>query len=91
MAVAAWDYRGRRWVEGPKQTPTADNDNWGVAGNGQTPAEALQLIRRWKAQALRELEADFSLRSCPEHRKTWEITLAMEKCALWIYWKVRKE
>ena len=91
MDVAAWDYRGRRWVGGPEQAPTADNDNWGVAGNGQTPAEALQMIRRWKAQAKRELEADFSLRSCPEHRKTWEITLAMEKCALWIYWKVRKE
>mgnify|MGYP001024809386 CR=1 FL=1 len=83
--------------DGPPQpgrfiTPAAhDNDNWGVAGNGQTPAEALQMIRRWKAQAKRELADDFSLRSDPEHRKTWEITLAMEKCALWIYWKVRKE
>ncbi len=85
-----WSYQGSVWVVGSDPLPTADNDNWGVAGNGQTPAEALQLIRRWKAQAKQELAADFSLRSCPEHRKTWDITLAMEKCALWIYYRVRK-
>lgn len=85
-----WSYRGSVWVVGSDSLPAPDNDNWGVAGNGQTPAEALQLIRRWKAQAKRELAADFSLRSCPEHRKTWDITLAMEKCALWIYYRVRK-
>lgn len=67
----------------------ADNDNWGVCSEWQTPAEALQKIRRMKAEMRRELAADFSLRSCPKHRMIWESLHAAEKCALWHYFGVR--
>ncbi|MCZ2109938.1 MAG: hypothetical protein LC118_10300 [Dehalococcoidia bacterium] len=86
--MTIWMYRGVVRAAGPGPVPTPDNDNWRLASEWQTPAEVLQLIRRWKTQALEELREDFSLRACPEHRKTWEITLAMEKCALWHYYRI---
>ena len=68
--------------------PTADNDNLQVAASWQTPAEALQTIRSWKEQIRQELAADARLWDCPKHRLTREITLAMEKCALWHYYGI---
>lgn len=69
--------------------PVPDNDNWGVASSWETPAEALQNIRRMKARVRQELAADFTLRASPKHRQYWDILIAMEKCALWHYYGVR--
>jgi hypothetical protein len=74
---------------GTVSPPTPDNDNWGVASSWETPAEALQKVRRMKAEMRRELAADFRLRSCPTHRRHWETVAAMEKCALWQYYGVQ--
>lgn len=68
---------------------TPANDNWGVCSDWQTPAEALQAIRRMKAALERKLAADFTLRQSPEYRQDWEIVVAMEKCALWHHYGVR--
>lgn len=57
-----------------------DNDNWRLFSDWMTPAEFFQWIRRRKERLLRELAADFRLRSCPEHRLTWDVTIAMERC-----------
>jgi len=79
-----------RYLTGEAFTvPTGDNDNWGVASSWETPAEALQKIRRMKDEMRRELAADFTLRACPKHRQVWECLLAAEKCALWHYYGVR--
>jgi len=80
----------RAIIDDSNPPPTPDNDNWGVASPWQTPAEALQSIRRMKDEMRQELAADFTLRSCPEHRQIWECLLAAEKCALWHYYGVRQ-
>lgn len=69
--------------------PKHDNDNWGLLGDSWTPAEALHWIRLRKARLRREVLADFRLRSCPEHRLTWDIAHAMERCCLFQYYGVR--
>jgi hypothetical protein len=69
--------------------PVPHNDNWGVASSWETPAEALQTIRRWKREIQRELVRDPQLWACPEHRLTRYIRYEMEKCALWHYYGVR--
>ncbi len=61
---------------------THDNDNWRICAAWTNPVEMLQAIRQRKQQLKRELMADFRLRSCPEHRITWDIAQAMERCAL---------
>jgi hypothetical protein len=70
--------------------PEPANDNWGVASSWQTPAEALQQLRRMKVEMRRELAADFTLRACPKHRQIWESLLAAETCALWHYYGERR-
>jgi hypothetical protein len=77
-------------VEEALSLPTPDNNNWTVASSWQTPAEALQKLRRIKDEMRRELAADFTLRACPKHRRIWESVLAAEKCALWHYYGVRQ-
>lgn len=57
-----------------------DNDNWRLFSDWMTLAEFFRWIRRRKEQLRRELAADFRLRSCPEHRLTWDITIAIERC-----------
>ena len=89
--MAFFEY-GKTWC-GVGETiplPTPDNDNWGVASSWQTPAEALQKVRRMKDEMRRELAADFTLRASPTHRQIWESLLAAEKCALWHYYGVRQ-
>ena len=49
------------------------------------------MIRRWKEEMRQELIADFALRSCPEHRHRWDLMHAMEKAALWVHYRMRKE
>ncbi len=71
--------------------PQPDNDNWGVASAWQTPAEALQKLRRIKEEMRRELQADFRLRSDPEHRLLWETVIEAEKCALWQFYGIRSD
>jgi hypothetical protein len=70
--------------------PTPDNDNWGVASSWQTPAEALQMVRRMQVRARKQLQADSSLWQCPEHRRLRDVLTAMERCALWHYYGVRE-
>jgi len=70
-------------------SPTPDNDNWEVAGDDMTVAEAIQLIRRWKRQSCRELVADPRLWDCPEHRLARNVNYAIEKCARWVHYKER--
>ena len=82
------DCFGVRLIAG-EMNPAADNDNWGVCSWWQTPAEALQMLRRTKDEMRRELAEDFTLRSCPKHRMLWECVHAAEKCALWHYYGVR--
>ena len=69
--------------------PAPNNDNWRLMPDWMTPAEFMQWVRQQKERLRRELATDFRLRHCPEHRKTWDITLAMEQCGLWHYYNVR--
>lgn len=68
---------------GERYTPKPDNDNWGVASETMTMAEAFQLIRRWKRQVWQELTKDPRLWLCTKHRQDRFITYEMEKCARW--------
>jgi hypothetical protein len=78
---------GVRIMTGEAVTPPKpDNDNWHLAPDGRTPAELLQIIRRWKLQAHRELAADPKLWNCAEHRLTRSHYYAIEACALWHYY-----
>ncbi len=74
---------------GPDPMPPRDNDNRRLMHDWQTPAEILQWIRQRKRRLHQEVAADARLWTCPEHRLTRSITLAMEKCALWHYYGVR--
>lgn len=78
-------------AEAPSRPAEAANDNFPVKAHWQTPAEAVQTIRRWRREMREELRADFSLRARPEHRQRWDLMHAMEKCALWVYFRVRKD
>ncbi len=69
--------------------PQHDNDNWRLMREWVTPAEFMQWLRRTREEMRRELAADFTLRSDPEHRKTWEELAAMERCCLWHYYGER--
>jgi hypothetical protein len=70
-------------------TPTPDNNNWRLTSE-LTPAEFMQWVRREKQRLHRELLANPSLLTCPEHRRDLTVRLAMEKCALWHYYGVRE-
>ena len=70
--------------------PTPDNDNLRLLSEGNTPAEFMQWARREKERLRRERVADERLLTCPEHRLTWDITLAMEKCCRWHYYGIRE-
>lgn len=69
--------------------PKPDNDNWEVAGDYMTIAEAIQVVRRAKRQSCLELVADPRLWACPKHRLTRNVYYAFEKCARWIHYKER--
>lgn len=89
--MALFEY-GETWcgIVEPLSLPTPDNDNQGLAPPWRTPAEVLQMIRRWRQEMREELAADFKLRACPTHRRHWETLIEMEKCALWHYYGVRQ-
>ena len=89
--MACFEYGKTRFVvDDSLSLPTPDNDNDGLAPPWQTPAEVLQQIRRMRDEMRRELAADFRLRTCPTHRRHWEILIEMEKCALWHYYGLRQ-
>lgn len=77
--------------ESLSSSPMPANDNWGIASDWQTPAEAMQSIHRMQADMRRELVADFTLRSDPQHRQEWETLIEMEKCALWQFYRIRRD
>lgn len=81
---------GTRFIAGGRPTRTPDNDNMRLMEPWMTPAELLQWIRRTRDEMRRELAADFSLRTCPRHRRTWESLEAIERCALWHFYGVRE-
>lgn len=92
IIMTAFTYDSRPHQVGASvPTAKAENDNFPVAAHWQTPAETVQTIRRWRQEMRQELRADFSLRACPEHRKRWELMHAMEKCALWLYFRVTSD
>lgn len=66
--------------------PKPDNTNWKLKDDWMTPAEFTQWINRRKERLRRAMADDVSN---PQHRLTWEITLAMERCAQWHLYGVR--
>ena len=56
-----------------------DNDNTPLMSDWMTPADCMQMIRREKERLLRQLAADFRLRSNPDFRHDWEVTVMMEQ------------
>lgn len=65
-------------------TPTADNENFPLLLNCPlTPAELMQWVRRERRRLSCQLAADHRLWTCPEHRRTWNATIGIEKLTLW--------
>jgi hypothetical protein len=65
-------------------TPTPDNENLLLlAGCVWTPAEVMQWVRQEKRRLSRKLAANPRLWTCPEHRRTWNATIGIEKLTLW--------
>jgi hypothetical protein len=81
---------GTRFIIGDMPPPRPDNTNWLLMNESRTPAEFMQWVRSEKRRLRREIAADPKLLTCPKHRLTWDITLAMEKCCLWHYYGVRQ-
>jgi hypothetical protein len=85
------DVFGTRFITGgPDKMPPHNNDNMRLMEPWMTPAELLQWVRRTREEMRRELAADFSLRTCPTHRRHWDNLEAMEKCCLWHYYGARE-
>jgi hypothetical protein len=64
--------------------PQPDNENLQLlAGCAWTPAEVMQWVRTEKRRLSRELAANPRLWTCPEHRRTWNATIGIEKLTLW--------
>lgn len=82
---------GSPLVEAPDRPAEATNDNFPVKAHWQTPAEAVPTIRGWRREMREELRAGFSPRACREHRRRWDLMHAMEKCALRVHFRVRKD
>ena len=80
---------GTRLATGDQPPPKADNNNWRLKHDWQTPAEVMQLIRQEKERLRRELAADPRLLTCPKYRRDWDERLAIEQCALWHLFGVR--
>jgi hypothetical protein len=66
----------------PITQPPAANDNDRLLPDWMTPAEFFQWIRLEKKRLLQLFAADFRLRSSPEYRREWEVTLGMEQIGL---------
>jgi hypothetical protein len=64
--------------------PVADNENLPLLLNcAMTPAEIIQWARREKKRLARKVAADPRLWTCPDHRRTWNATIGIEKLTLW--------
>ena len=89
--MAALDVFGTVCSVGETITPlTPDNDNWGLKEDWVTPAEFMQWVKRTRDEMRRELQADASLWECPKHRRHRTMLDAMERCALWQYYRARQ-
>ena len=89
--MTAAEYFGTGFVSGEAfAPPTPDNENLLLKPDWMTPAELMQLIRQDKERLRREVAADPRLLTCPEHRWQWNDRVAMERCALWRIFGVRK-
>ena len=89
--MTSFDYdKTRLTVDEPLTLPKPENDDFPVAAPWQTPAEAIQMIRRWIQEMRQELATDFTLRSCPEHRRKLDRMLAMEQCVRWHHCRRRQ-
>lgn len=64
-----------------------DNDNWQAKPAWMSPAELMQIIRREREAMRRELMADVTLRTCPEHRHFRESLDGLEAFARWHYFR----
>jgi hypothetical protein len=63
--------------------PTPDNDNLELmTGCVLTPAEVRQWAKRRRQRLSRALAKNPQLWNCPEHRRTWNATLGIEKLVL---------
>jgi hypothetical protein len=83
-------YFGVRLITGEVTPPTPDNENLRLLPAWMTPAELMQWVRQEKQRLSRELAMDASLWTCPEHRRTWDATIGIEKLALWQCYGVRE-
>ena len=63
--------------------PPPDNENLRLKADWMTAAEVMQWVRTEKERLSRELAADPRLWNCPEHWRTWDMTIGIEKLALW--------
>jgi hypothetical protein len=64
--------------------PQPDNENLLLLdGCVWTPAEVMQWVRQEKRRLSRKLAANPRLWTCPEHRRTWNATIGIEKLTLW--------
>lgn len=89
--MASAEYFGTRFMSDEAfASPTPDNTNWRLMPDWETPAEFMQWVRREKERLRREMAADPRLLTSPEHRREWDVRVAMEKCALLHYYGVRE-
>lgn len=86
--MTTWTIDGTRCLP-IEEPPPHDNDNMELSPPWRTPAETLQLIRRYRARTVRQLAADSRLWACRDHLLLRTIPLAMERCALWHFYGVR--
>jgi hypothetical protein len=70
--------------------PEPANENLPLLPDWMTPAEAMQWVRQEKIRLSRKVDDDPQLWSCPEHRRDWDVTLAIEQMALRRYYGVQQ-
>lgn len=62
--------------------PEPANENLRLLPDWMTPAEVMQWVRREKERLSREVADNPRLWNCPEHRRMWDMTLAIEQLTL---------
>lgn len=79
------DLHGTKLILEAWPQPAHANDNAGVKPDWMTPAELMQWVQRTRDEMRRELAADFTLRTCPTHRRHWQALEEIEQYARWHY------
>jgi hypothetical protein len=89
--MTPYDCFGTRFMSGEGLTPPVpDNENLRLMPDWMTPAELMQWVRQEKERLSREIAKDSRLWSCPEHRRTWHVRLAMEQLARRLFYGRRQ-